>query len=254
MGRITSYIALGDSFTEGLDDGGPDRFRGWADRLAEHIEAAQPGLRYANLAVRGKLIEEIVREQVPPAVTAGADLVSLCAGGNDIIRPGVRVEQVARWLEQGVAALREAGSQVLLFTGFDLRHVPVMRLAHSKIELYNLHIHDIARRYDTLLVDLWPMTVFRDQRAWSEDRLHLSPDGHRRVALRAAEVVGLEVAEDWRLPYPYLPPRQWTHARRADLEWARMHLTPWITRRLNGRSSGDGVDPKRPELSPISGG
>lgn len=251
MGRIASFVALGDSFTEGLTDGGPDQFKGWADRLAEHIEAAQPGLRYANLAIRGKLVEPIVREQVPRAVSAGAELVSLSAGGNDIIRPGTQVEEVARWLERGVAELREAGAQVLLFTGFDLRHVPVMRLAHSRIEQYNLHIHDIARRYDTLLVDLWPMTVFRDERAWSDDRLHLNSDGHRRVALRAAEVLGLQVPEDWREPYPYLPPQQWTDARRADLRWAKEHLTPWISRRLHHRSSGDGLDPKRPDLAPL---
>ncbi|WP_084963502.1 SGNH/GDSL hydrolase family protein [Thermoactinospora rubra] len=251
MGRIRSYVALGDSFTEGLDDPGPAGFRGWADRLAEHIEADQPGLRYANLAVRGRLIDQIVREQVPRAVSFRPELVSLCAGGNDILRPGARVEAVARRLEEGVARLREAGAQVLLFTGFDVRHVPVMRLAHGKIEQYNLHIHDIARRHDTFLVDLWPMRIFRDPRAWSEDRLHLSPDGHRRVALRAAEVLGVPVAEDWREPYPYLPPPVWTHARRADLRWARHHLAPWITRRVQGRSSGDGLDPKRPQLAPL---
>ncbi|MFI6478341.1 SGNH/GDSL hydrolase family protein [Nonomuraea sp. NPDC050663] len=251
MGRITAFVALGDSFTEGLEDPAEQGYRGWADRLAEHIEARDPGLRYANLAVRGRLIQQIVREQVPAAVASGADLVSLCGGGNDIIRPGARVEQVARWLEEGVRRIRESGAQVLLFTGFDLRHVPVMRLAHTKIEQYNLHIHDIARRHDTLLVDLWPMPTFRDRRAWSEDRLHLSSDGHRRVALRAAEVIGLPVDDDWRNPYPYVPQQGWTLNRRDDLHWARVHLAPWITRRFNGRSSGDEVDPKRPDLIPI---
>lgn len=252
MGRITSFVALGDSFTEGLEDPAGPGFRGWADRLAEHIEAGQPGLRYANLAVRGRLIDEIVSEQVPKAVELGAGLVSLCAGGNDILRPGSGPAVVARRLEQGVRTLTEAGARVLMFTGFDLRHVPVMRLAHSKIEVYNLHIHDIARRYDALLVDLWPMTVFRDARAWNADRLHLSPDGHRRVALRAAEVLGVPVTEDWREPYPAARPPVWTAARRDDLRWARTYLGPWISRRINGRSSGDGVLPKRPDLAPLS--
>ncbi|RSN06589.1 SGNH hydrolase [Nonomuraea sp. WAC 01424] len=257
MGRITTYVALGDSFTEGLEDPAAYGFRGWADRLAEHIEAdrlqaGQPGLRYANLAVRGRLIDDIVSEQVPKAVELGADLVSLCAGGNDILRPGSGPASVAKRLEQGVRTLTEAGARVLMFTGFDLRHVPVMRLAHSKIEVYNLHIHDIARRYDALLVDLWPMTVFRDARAWNADRLHLSPDGHRRVALRAAEVLGVPVDADWREPYPVRRPPVWTAARREDLRWARTYLGPWIGRRINGRSSGDGALPKRPNLAPLT--
>lgn len=256
MGRITSYIALGDSFTEGLEDpavDGAHGFRGWADRLAEHIEADQPGLRYANLAVRGKLIAEIVAEQVPVAAAARADLVSLCAGGNDILRPSSGPEIVARRLEQGVAALKDSGAQVLLFTGFDLRRVPVMRLAHSKIEVYNLLIHDIARRHGAVLVDLWPMPVLRDRRAWNDDRLHLNPDGHRRVALAAAEALGVPVAQDWREPYPPMRPQPWKDARRDDLRWARTYLTPWLARRINGTSSGDGIVPKRPDLAPLDG-
>jgi lysophospholipase L1-like esterase len=251
MGRITSFVALGDSFTEGLEDPASYGFRGWADRLAEHIEADQPGLRYANLAVRGRLIDEIVAEQVPRAVELAAAVVSLCAGGNDILRPGSGPAVVARRLEQGVRTLTEAGAKVLLFTGFDLRQVPVMRLAHSKIEVYNLHIHDIARRYDALLVDLWPMAVLRDRRAWNADRLHLNSDGHRRVALKAAEVLGVPVGQDWREPYPMTRPPVWTAARRDDLRWAREFLAPWISRRIHGRSSGDGVVPKRPDLTPL---
>ena len=61
--KIRTYVAIGDSFTEGLNDpypGEDDRFRGWADRLAEHLAVHSPGLRYANLAVRGKLVRQIV--------------------------------------------------------------------------------------------------------------------------------------------------------------------------------------------------
>jgi lysophospholipase L1-like esterase len=51
---VRSFVALGDSFTEGVGDPYPDgTFRGWADRFAAQLAAASPGLRYANLAIRG---------------------------------------------------------------------------------------------------------------------------------------------------------------------------------------------------------
>ena len=52
-GVAPSFVAIGDSFTEGLNDPAPGGgFRGWADRLASLLAAEYPGLRYANLAVR----------------------------------------------------------------------------------------------------------------------------------------------------------------------------------------------------------
>ena len=88
------YIALGDSFTEGLSDpdpGRPGEFRGWADRLAEHLAAATDGdVEYANLAIRGLLLQQVLEDQVPVALEAEPDLVSLIAGGNDLLRPGAR--------------------------------------------------------------------------------------------------------------------------------------------------------------------
>ena len=55
------FVALGDSTTEGLMDLYPDGsgYRGWADRLAEHIDAADPGLLYANLGIRGRKVDQI---------------------------------------------------------------------------------------------------------------------------------------------------------------------------------------------------
>jgi hypothetical protein len=35
------------------------------------------------------------------------------------------------------------------------------------------------------------------------------------------------------------------------MRWARVHAAPWLARRVRGVSSGDGIDPKRPELLPF---
>jgi hypothetical protein len=38
---------------------------------------------------------------------------------------------------------------------------------------------------------------------------------------------------------------------RANADWTRTHFVPWVRRRLTGRSSGDTVQPKRPQLGPF---
>ncbi|MGH3493589.1 MAG: SGNH/GDSL hydrolase family protein, partial [Sciscionella sp.] len=121
-------MAIGDSFTEGLNDPGPDGvFLGWADRLATILAACNPGLRYANLAVRGKMLDDIIAEQLPRALAERPELVTICAGGNDLILPGCDVDELAGRFERLVAGLREAGAAVLLFTGPDVKHMPVVR-------------------------------------------------------------------------------------------------------------------------------
>lgn len=247
-----SYVAIGDSFTEGLNDPGPDgHYRGWADRLAEYLAARHPGLRYANLAVRGKYLRQVLSEQFPIALAARPDLVSFCAGGNDLLRPGSDPDALAADYERTVARLREAGSDVLVCNGFDTRGTPVLRHVRGRIATYNAHLWSIVERYGCYMVDLWSMDALQVPQAWSADRLHLTSGGHRRVALRAAEVLGVPTDGDWREPWPAQPESAWLDRRRADVKWAREYFLPWIGRHLRGRSSGDGLPPKRPQLTQV---
>ena len=268
MAEIGSFAALGDSFTEGLADLGADgTYRGWADRFAEILAEGNPRLRYANLAVRGKLLGEVVAEQLPPALAMAPDLVSIAAGGNDLLRPGADPDVLAGAFEGAVAQLRAGGAQVMVLTGFDPRTFPVIRWIRGKVAVYNMHLRGIAERYGCILVDLWSMPVLCDPRVWSDDRLHLTSEGHRRVALRACEALAM-TAEDWRAPLdgPALlaPPgaaaaasplvrsqAAWLAARRTDARWMRLYALPWVRRRIRGASSGDGVLAKRLELLPL---
>ncbi|MGK5637014.1 SGNH/GDSL hydrolase family protein [Streptomyces sp. URMC 126] len=251
---IGSYAAVGDSFTEGVGDPGPgDSFIGWADRLAVLLadEREEHTFRYANLAVRGRLLDQIVEEQVPRAKELAPDLVTFCAGGNDILRPGSDPDDVAERYEAAVADLRTSVGTVLVCTGFDTRDVPVLKHLRGKIATYTAHVRAIADRHDCPVLDLWSLRSVQDRRAWSDDRLHLSPDGHTRVALRAAQVLGLAVPADPDQPWPAEDQRTPAEVRRDNIHWAREHLVPWIGRRLRGESSGDHVEPKRPDLLPL---
>ncbi|MEU1469286.1 SGNH/GDSL hydrolase family protein [Streptomyces sp. NPDC005761] len=265
-GVIGSYAAIGDSFTEGVGDPGPGgTFLGWADRfavlLADQLPdsgaptggavSAHGNFRYANLAVRGRLLDQIVEEQVPRAKLLAPDLVSFCAGGNDIIRPGTDPDDVAERFERAVADLTGSVGTVMVTTGFDTRNVPVLRHLRGKIATYTAHVRSIADRYDCPVLDLWSLRSVQDRRAWDNDRLHLSAEGHTRVALRAAQVLGIDVPADPDQEWPPQAQRRTLEVRRDDIQWAREYLVPWIGRRLRGESSGDHVAAKRPDLLPL---
>lgn len=243
---INAFVALGDSFTEGMNDLRADgTMRGWADRLADRLSTGNPHFRYANLAVRGKLLHQIEDEQLPAALSSGADLFSIAGGGNDILRPRADIDALADSFERLVLRLRATGARVLMFTGFDPT-APVVRLARGRAAIYNSHLRQIARRTGADLVELWALSSLRTQGAFSEDRLHLTPPAHERVARLAAATLGLPT-EDPDEPFAAAP----APTRRDDLRWAREHLYPWVKRHARGRSSGDQLTPKRPYLEAL---
>jgi lysophospholipase L1-like esterase len=253
------FVALGDSFTEGMADTeglAPDAsqgYRGWADRLAQHLDRRGPvgALRYANLAVRGRLLSQILAEQVPAALELGADLVSIVGGGNDVLRPGSDPDALADQLEGAVRQLRESGADVLMATGVDPVKSPIINLTRGKVAVYNNHVWSIARRQGAQVLDLWGMRALQDRRMWAADRIHLTPEGHRRVAQQALDVLGVGSDEDWSSPLPPGPPRVRREVVREDAAWVREYVGPWVGRRLRGRSSGDTVQPKRPMAEPL---
>lgn len=250
------YVAIGDSFTEGMNDPDPQRpgeFRGWADRLAallaERTAAAGGTLEYANLAVRGRKLDDVVDRQVPEALALKPDLVSIVGGGNDILRPRADVVDLAARLERAVVTVRATGADVLLATPTDPSGAPVINLVRGRHAAYTACIWSIARRHRCAVVDQWGLAPLKDWGCWSEDRIHMSPEGHHRVALAAFTALGYATDEpDWDQPLAPAAPRSARERLADDAAWARTHLRPWIGRRLTGRSSGDGRTAKRPDL------
>lgn len=249
-----SYVAMGDSFTEGMDDPYPDGtvYRGWADLVAERLSAEEPGLGYANLAVRGRLFDRIVDEQVPVALRLGPDLVSFAAGGNDALRRNFDAAALVTRFDDVVRTLRASGADVIIFRFADVtRRLPGRRLILPRVEALNRAVGEVADRRDATLVDLWADEEFHSPLLWSTDRLHLNRYGHQRVAAHVLTALDLKPDPEWWVLPDAGPVQSWATRRAADARWAKQHFAPWIRRRLTGRSSGDLVTAKRPELAPV---
>jgi len=247
------FVAVGDSFTEGIGDPDPSvpgGHRGWADRVAEVLSQQVDDFAYANLAVRGKLIAQIVEDQIEPAVALRPDLISICAGGNDVIRPGTDPDAIAVQLEDAVTRLSSTGAAIVLFTGIDTGFTPVFRPFRGKVAIYNENVRAIAERHDCIVADQWALKVVQDPRFFDDDRLHYNALGHHEVARMVLRALNVPNELEAMQPEP-IPVRNWREARGEDLGWAREHLVPWVLRRLRHQSSGDHVEAKRPEPAPV---
>ena len=244
----TRYVALGDSFTEGVGDPeplSPGGVRGWADRVAEVLSIGVPDFAYANLAIRGRLLNQIVAEQVNAALALSPDLISISAGGNDLLRPGSDPDDVSARLETAVERLRRDGATVVLFAAPDVGTTPVLGRVRGRAAIYNENVRAIALRHDAVIADMWALHQLADSRMWAADRLHFSPVGHHTIAAMVLDSLGVSHDLAPFVPEP-LPAVSWRQARVEDIGWAREHLVPWVVRRIRHQSSGDNREPKRP--------
>lgn len=247
------FVAIGDSFTEGVGDERPDRtLRGWADLVAASLARRAPGLQYANLAIRGRRFHRVLAEQVPAALEMNPDLVSFAAGGNDALRPGFDLDRMMSRFDHTVQAFRESGADVVLFRFADLsQRLPLKRVLYDRIVAMNQAVIKVGAQHGAHVIDMFSDPGLANPAAWSVDRLHLSSLGHRRVAAHVLIALGWPDDPSW-LALPEAEPASWLGSRRADARWVYTYLGPWIRRRLAGRSSGDGRAPKRPALDEFS--
>lgn len=245
------YVAIGDSFTEGVGDELADgSVRGWADRVAAGLAAARGGaVHYANLAVRGRLLEPIVTEQLATALSLrpAPTLVTLNGGGNDMLRPGADVGRLVALTEQAVRSCLAAGVQLVLLSGADpADRLPFGRTVRRRAEALTTAVKQLAAAHHLVFVDVFHDTEIRHASYWSPDRLHLNTAGHQRVAGLVLDALGHPTAA-------HAAGTGSAQARRllAEMQYYREHVLPWVHRRLRGRSSGDGRTGKHLDWVPV---
>jgi len=205
---------------------------------------------YVVPALRADALHE---GRVPMALALGPDLVSFHAGPNDILRPGRDVDAVVVRYAEAVAGLRAAGVQVLLFTVIERAGGTgrtAARLA-ARFARFNTGVRRAAEDTGALVVDVGSVPALQDRRLWNEDRLHLAPEGHARVAAAVLEALGVSRSDWWRSELPGSAGAGRAASLVADVRWIRVHLLPWIGRRIRGVSSGDRITAKHAELVDI---
>ena len=253
-GLWNRYVAMGDSFTAGIGDPEPQRpggIRGWADRVAEELSEGRPDFRYANLAVSGLLLQEILERQLGPAIALKPDLVTLSAGGNDIVFRRSDPDRLASALDTAVGRLSATGATIVLFTGPDWGDTPLLGHIRGRVAVFNENIRTIAVRHQGVIADLWALRQLSDPRMWDPDRLHFSPLGHHTIAAMVLESLDVPHNLSALEPKP-LPPGSWRESKAGDLAWFTNYLLPWMVGRVRKRTGAEPLVPKRPEPGPVS--
>ena len=249
------YVALGDSFTEGVGDPeprSPGGLRGWADRVAEELSIGHEDFAYANLAVRGRLLRQILDQQVGPALALKPDLITLNAGGNDLIFRRSDPDKLAARMDAGVQLLAATGATVVLFAGPDWGATPVLGRTRGKVAIFNENLRIIAVRHDAVIADLWALRQLTHPLMWDPDRLHFSPLGQHTIAIMVLDTLNVPHTLEPTSPKD-LPERSWREARADDIVWAHQHLVPWVLQRLKQRISEEERRAKRPDAAPVFG-
>ena len=252
MNSLTRYIALGDSFTEGMCDEKFDgHFRGWADRLADTLSTLNPDFTYVNLAVRGKVLHQVIEDQIPvaiPYITGRQTLISFHAGANDVLRPKYNAEIAFALYRQAVSDLAKTGATLMLFTVIETvdGNGKTADLWVERFTGFNKNVRAVAAEFGAILMEAQLAPWLADRRFLATDRLHLNIEGHWRMAQAVQEGLGLDFDPAWRIPLAPAAKKSWLRRRYEGIYWFVTFAVPWIWRRLRGRSSGDGMKPQFP--------
>lgn len=133
------------------------------------------------------------------AAAMRADVVTLVGGLNDTLRPKCDMGMVRARLEEAVERLAPSCGTLVLMRSPG-RIGPVMERFRPRMEELFALIDDLAARHGALVVDLYGTPVLGDPQLWDVDRLHLTADGHSRVAEAVWQTLGLPPENDWRTP------------------------------------------------------
>jgi phosphatidylinositol alpha 1,6-mannosyltransferase len=178
---VTTYVAMGDSFTAGVDPSVPR----WADELARSL-----GGDYVNLAEVGATSEHVEEEQLSRALELSPDVVTLVCGANDVLfhtrpDPDAYAARLSRMFDR----LRRERPDVTIMTAtypdisrfLDLRPRSRMRVERG-MKRFNEVCRLVASRHHVVVLEGFDHPIATDRSTYAEDGFHPSEEGHRAAA------------------------------------------------------------------------
>jgi len=250
--KYSRLIVCGDSYSEGMSDEIVNgKYRGWADRVADGLAQANTDFTYANLSIRGKLLQQVIEDQLPVAlsyVSGPETLLSFHAGANDAIRPNYDAALSRQRYTDAVRKAAASGATIMLFTVLEETGNTgrTARLWKERFGAFNATVREVGAEVGAIVHDGNSGTLFQDNRFLAFDRLHINVDAHFRVGQAVLEKLGYPFDSSWKVPLAPMPKSFALKRKVTTPLWFFSFVIPWIIRRLRGRSSGDGRSAKYP--------
>lgn len=188
------YVAIGDSLTEGIGDrvAGYERL-GWVDQFYDLLASQNPGLRYTNLGVRDLLFSEIRATQLALALELKPDLVSVIAGGNDVLKGGWNPRNFENNIAEMLRQLVASGATVITSTLPDFYYLPVPAKVKERLSLQtqeaNGTIRQLALSYGVKYAEAWDQPEPRQENFWSSDKVHPNAYSYSEIARTMLEAL-----------------------------------------------------------------
>jgi lysophospholipase L1-like esterase len=229
-------------------------YRGWADRVADVLAKQNSEFQYANFAIRGKLVRQVLDEQVPqvlPFIEGPQTLVSFHAGANDALRPNFDRNIVRTAYVKAVTQLVQTGATIVLFTVLEKNGNggKASAMWEHRMSTFNKIVREVADKFNLLVMDASMDPQSANPNLLAFDRLHLNTTGHYRVAHAVLEKIGAPFDHGWRESVIKSQQKPLVLRKALTLLWFLTFALPWIWRRIRGRSSGDGRSGKYTSLT-----
>lgn len=200
--------ALGDASSVLRRDAGIDRSREalwtWVDRLGIALDAVAaprasrtgdpppcPGVDLRSYAREGARVAEVVDGQVERALADRADLVTFMAGSSEFVAGRPDPEQLADLVDGAVVRLRASGADVVLVSTLNAPGPLLPRRRIERSAEFTSELWWIARARGATLVDAWSIPHARARPFGAIERVALDTVGHRMLARRAIEALGV---------------------------------------------------------------
>ena len=225
-----TFAILGDSAATGVGDYDLlGRTRGWCVHLAN---AFNQTINVVHVARSGAQSSEVLKTQLPRALSLRPDLAAIVVGGNDALRNGFCPHALYENLKATISEIKSNGGEVLMLQLHDpTKIVPMPKLLKRvllrRVDSVNAVYEKLSQEYNFLLLKTRNLPNIYDLKLWHFDRMHPSTYGHLVIAKYFRDALA---ERGWDLSEVQLPESQ-KFAHKDRVMWMLKNGTPWFFKR-----------------------